>query len=154
MQDNSALHVWTNEAVSRRLAGLAPGRIHRVGAGDTFTAAGFEIRAYGEWHAPIHPDLPPVANTGFLVDSDLFHPGDALTVPDTTVGTLLVPAHGPWSKTGEIIDCVREVAPRQAFAVHDAILSADGTRSIQTILGFLAPHSPCTHLDPGMSREV
>src|SRR6266480_1824931 len=39
-----------------------------VGAGDDFTAAGFGVRAYGGRHAVIHPDVPSVANLGYLVD--------------------------------------------------------------------------------------
>src|SRR5947209_17458772 len=33
-----------------------------VGTGDTFTAAGFTVRAYGGQHAVIHPDIPRIAN--------------------------------------------------------------------------------------------
>jgi hypothetical protein len=56
----------------------------------------------------------------------VFRPGDALTVPDAEVPVLLVPASGPWLKTGEMIDYAREVRPRQGFAIHDAMLSDKG----------------------------
>lgn len=43
----------------------------------------------------IHTDITSVVNTGFLVDRDLFHPGDSFTVPGEPVRTLLVPIAGP-----------------------------------------------------------
>ena len=51
-----------------------------------------DVRAYGGRHAVIHPDLPPVANLGYLVDGSVYHPGDSFDVPaDATVDTLFVP---------------------------------------------------------------
>ena len=46
-----------------------------------FTAAGFAVKVFGEWHAKNHPDVPIVQNVGFMVDDEVFYPGDALTVP-------------------------------------------------------------------------
>jgi L-ascorbate metabolism protein UlaG (beta-lactamase superfamily) len=77
---NPELEIWTVGAVADSLVGLG-GQVHVVGDGDTFTAAGFEVEAHGTWHAEIHPDIPRITNTGFLIDGRLFHPGDALTVP-------------------------------------------------------------------------
>jgi hypothetical protein len=53
----------------------------------------------------------------------VFHPGDALTVPGVPVDTLLLPVMAPWNKISEVIDYVREVAPRRAIDVHDALLT-------------------------------
>jgi hypothetical protein len=60
------------------------------------SAAGFDVHVYGHDHALIHKDIPSVVNTGFLVDRELFHPGDSFTVPEEPVRTLLVPIAGPW----------------------------------------------------------
>src|SRR3954465_6753160 len=76
-----ALELWTNSSVAAKLEGAGP-RVHVVGAGDSFTAAGFDVSVHGEWHAVIHPDIPRVRNVGFLVEGTVFHPGDALTVPE------------------------------------------------------------------------
>ncbi|MDX6353685.1 MAG: hypothetical protein QOF98_588, partial [Streptomyces sp.] len=67
--------------------------------------------------------IPRITNVGFLVDGSVFHPGDALTVPDHPVDTLLLPVQAPWSKISEVIDFVREVKPRRAIDVHDLLLS-------------------------------
>src|SRR3712207_7144703 len=49
------------------------------------------FRSHGELHAVVHPEIPRVANVGFLVGGVLFHPGDAFTVPSEPVATLLLP---------------------------------------------------------------
>ncbi|MER7825583.1 MULTISPECIES: MBL fold metallo-hydrolase [unclassified Streptomyces] len=118
-----AVQLWTLRSVAEKLAPAYPGRVHTVGHGDAFTAAGFEVQVHGELHAEIHPDLPRVTNVGYLVEGSLFHPGDALTVPGVPVETLMVPVHAPWNKVSEVIDYLREVKPRRALDIHDAYLS-------------------------------
>ncbi|WP_030348997.1 MBL fold metallo-hydrolase [Streptomyces sp. NRRL S-1022] len=124
MENNPAAGVWTLKSVADRLAAAFPGRVHTVGHGDTFTAAGFDVQVHGELHAVIHPDIPRITNVGYLVDGGkVFHPGDAFTVPGLPVETLLLPVMAPWSKIAEVIDYVREVGPRRAYDVHDALLT-------------------------------
>ncbi|MFF4101539.1 MBL fold metallo-hydrolase [Streptomyces sp. NPDC001903] len=120
---NPAAALWTLRSVAERLAPAYPGRVHTVGHGDAFAAAGFEVQVHGELHAVIHPDIPRVTNVGYLVDGSLFHPGDALTVPEVPVDTLMLPVHAPWNKVSEVIDYLREVKPRRAIDIHDAYLS-------------------------------
>ncbi|MBT2408394.1 MULTISPECIES: MBL fold metallo-hydrolase [unclassified Streptomyces] len=124
-----AAELWTLRSVAELLAPAYPGRVHTVGHGDTFTAAGFEVQVHGELHAVVHPDIPRVTNVGYLVDGSLFHPGDALTVPDAPVDTLMLPVHAPWNKIAEVVDYLREVKPRRAIDIHDAYL-ADIARPI------------------------
>ncbi|MFE9866509.1 MBL fold metallo-hydrolase [Streptomyces sp. NPDC005506] len=123
LEANPAAEVWTLRSVAEQLSAAFPGRVHTVGHGDTFTAAGFDVQVHGELHAVIHPDIPRITNIGFLVDGSLFHPGDALTVPDHPVDTLMLPVMAPWNKISEVIDYVREVKPRRAIDIHDALLT-------------------------------
>ena len=124
MEDNPAARIWTLGSVAERISAAFPGRVHVVGHGDTFTAAGFDVQVHGELHAVIHPDLPRVTNVGYLIDGGkVFHPGDALTVPDHPVDTLLAPVQAPWNKISEVIDYVREVRPRRVYDIHDALLT-------------------------------
>jgi L-ascorbate metabolism protein UlaG (beta-lactamase superfamily) len=155
MEADPALEVWTNGSVAAQLEGLG-GRVHAVGHGDAFTAAGFEVTVHGELHAQIHPDIPQVKNVGFLVGGQVFHPGDALTVPEEPVATLLLPAHAPWSKTGELIDYVRAVHADQAFAVHDGLLNDTGLGLVAGLLGERGPGTPTPYsrLAPGDSVEL
>jgi L-ascorbate metabolism protein UlaG (beta-lactamase superfamily) len=123
LEANPAAELWTLDSVARRLSAAFPGRVHTVGHGDTFTAAGFDVQVHGELHAVIHPDIPRITNVGYLVDGSVFHPGDALTVPGAAVDILMLPVHAPWNKLSEIVDYIREVAPRRSIDVHDALLS-------------------------------
>ncbi|NBM19144.1 MBL fold metallo-hydrolase [Streptomyces sp. GC420] len=123
LEAGPAVELWTLRSVAERIAPAFPGRVHTVGHGDTFTAAGFEVQVHGELHAVIHPDIPRVTNVGYLVDGTVFHPGDALTVPGHPVETLMLPVHAPWNKISEVIDYVREVGPRRAIDIHDALLT-------------------------------
>ncbi|MET8432017.1 MBL fold metallo-hydrolase [Streptomyces sp900116325] len=123
LEANPAAEIWTLRSVAEQLSAAFPGRVHTVGHGDTFTAAGFDVQVHGELHAVIHPDIPRITNIGFLVDGSLFHPGDALTVPDHPVDTLMLPVMAPWNKLSEVIDYVREVKPRRAIDIHDALLT-------------------------------
>lgn len=150
-----ALEVWTNASVAAQLEGAGP-RVHVVGAGDALTAAGFDVQVHGEWHAVIHPEIPRIRNVGFLVEGRVFHPGDALTVPDVAVPTLLLPVHAPWSKIGEVIDYVRAVGAERAVAVHDGLLNETGLGVVAGLLGERGPGTPTpyTRLASGESLEL
>ena len=150
-----ALEVWTNGSVAGRLEGLV-GRLHVVGDGDAETIAGFDVHVHGELHAEIHPEIPRIANIGFLVDGGVFHPGDALTVPDEPVSTLLLPLHAPWSRTADLIDYVRAVHADQAYAVRDGLLNDAGLGIVGGLLGERGPGTPTpfSRLAPGDSVEL
>ncbi|GAA3377412.1 MBL fold metallo-hydrolase [Streptomyces sannanensis] len=123
MEANPGARIWTLRSVATQISAAFPGRVHTVGDGDTFSAAGFDVQVHGELHAVIHPDIPRITNVGYLVDGSVFHPGDALTVPDHPVDTLMLPVMAPWNKISEVIDYVREVRPRRAIDIHDALLT-------------------------------
>ncbi|MFD3870177.1 MBL fold metallo-hydrolase [Streptomyces sp. NPDC058623] len=143
---NPAARLWAPRSVAQRLAPAYPDRVHTVGHGDAFEAAGFAVQAHGELHAVIHPDIPRVTNVGYLVDGSLFHPGDALTLPGVPVETLMIPVHAPWNKVAEVIDWVREVEPRRTIDIHDAYLSDIARPIYDTALNALsgAPHGRLT----------
>ncbi|MER5747467.1 MBL fold metallo-hydrolase [Streptomyces sp. NPDC059913] len=156
LEADPAAELWTLRSVADRLAAAFPGRVHTVGHGDTFSAAGFDVQVHGELHAVIHPDIPRITNIGFLVDGPdgaLFHPGDALTVPDRPVDTLMVPVMAPWNKISEVIDYVREVAPRRAIDIHDALLTDLARPIYDTQIGALAP-ADHGRLAPGESTGL
>lgn len=119
------LEIWTNPALAGQLSDLG-GRVHAVTHGDTFTVGDLDVHVYGAKHAVIYRDIPVIDNVGFMVGGRIFHPGDALTVPEEKVPTLLSPGGAPWAKISELIDYVREVAPDQAYLIHTAVLSEAG----------------------------
>ncbi|MGW2463932.1 MBL fold metallo-hydrolase [Streptomyces sp. NPDC001761] len=154
MENNPAAHIWTLKSVADQVEAAFPGRVHTVGHGDAFTAAGFDVQVHGELHAVIHPDIPRVTNVGYLIDGGkVFHPGDALTVPGEAVETLLVPVMAPWNKISEVIDYLREVRPRRAYDVHDALLTDLALPLYEGHLGRLGG-TEHQRLHPGAWTEV
>jgi L-ascorbate metabolism protein UlaG (beta-lactamase superfamily) len=133
-----AVRVFTHADVVPKLAALA-GVVTAVKAGEEFEAAGFRVWAYGGMHAEIHPDIPRIANLGYLVENAVYHPGDSFDVPEgATVDTLFVPISAPWLKASGSIDFVRAVAPRRAYALHDALLNEHGFGLVDALMDRLA----------------
>ena len=137
LRRNSSLEVYAPAGVAKSLTEAAgvdgtgsealADRIHTVEPGSDFEAAGFPVRTFGGQHAVIHAQIPVVSNIGYLVDGNVFHPGDSFVVPDgINVQTLLVPIHAPWSKVGEVVDFVISVRAPKAFPVHDGLLNELG----------------------------
>jgi L-ascorbate metabolism protein UlaG (beta-lactamase superfamily) len=142
------LEVWTSETVAGQFAEAFGGRIHAVHHGETFTigprsggpdAGSLDVAVFGSEHACIHADIPLIQNVGFFFPGALFHPGDALTVPEEKVTTLLAPVAAPWMKLSELVDWLRAVAPEKAYLMHDALLSEIGLGAYQNIGGGLVP---------------
>ncbi|WP_049564082.1 MBL fold metallo-hydrolase [Nonomuraea sp. SBT364] len=130
-ESDPELVVYTCEGVARGLAEFGD-RVRVVRDGDVVKAAGFEVAVVGERHHVSHPDVAPVGNVGFLVDGEVFHPGDALTVVDAP--TLLVPGQAPWMTVPDLIGYLRAVRPRRAFAVHDGLLNEWGLKVLDGVL--------------------
>lgn len=160
LRGSEGLAVFAPAGVAAHLREEAPhavGRIHSVEPGSTFEAAGFSVRSFGGQHALIHPQIPLVANIGYLVDGNVYHPGDSFIVPDgVSVQTLLVPVHAPWSKVSEVVDFVIAVRAPRAFQIHDGLLNGMGLKLVEshvTRLG-LKYGTEYTHLAPRDSVEV
>jgi len=117
-------------------------------SGQECTAAGFKVRAVGSRHAFIYDGQPDCANLGYVVEDRLYHPGDALHVPDQPIETLLVPVHGSWLRTDEAIDFVKAVKPQRTFAIHDAQLNERGLDGVNAWLAAEAA-SGYRYLAPG-----
>lgn len=131
------------------------GRGTVITEGDVFTAAGFEIQAFGSTHAPIWGDQPGNDNVALLIDGTVYHPGDSYVVPGVAVDTLLVPTSGPWAKLGEAIDFVRAVKPRQSVQIHELMASEPGQAMAAQMLGAEGfGGAPFIRLAPGESITV
>lgn len=135
LRENGRLSVFAPARVAGQLQDKATGeaaRIHAVNPGSTFQVAGFAVRSFGGQHALIHPQIPIVANIGYLIDDNVYHPGDSFVIPDgITVRTLLVPLHAPWSKSAEVLDFVIAVRAPRAFQIHDGLLNDNGLKIVE-----------------------
>jgi L-ascorbate metabolism protein UlaG (beta-lactamase superfamily) len=149
------LEVWAPAPVVALLTGdgADPARVHTVGPGEHWTAAGFEVRTFGGSHAVIHPDLPVPANVAYLVEGVL-HPGDSFTVPDLPVEVLLLPVGGPWMKVAEAVDHVRAVRPTVVVPIHDAVLAEAGQGLADRLVGTLGEAPQYRRLAPGERLAV
>lgn len=116
------LRLFAPASVQQILGDLGE-QVVAVGPGEEFTAAGFTVRTFGGQHAVIHPEIPVIANVGYLVDGAVYHPGDAFTVPPVAVPTLLLPTSAPWSKASEVIDFAVSVRAPQVFQIHDSLVT-------------------------------
>jgi L-ascorbate metabolism protein UlaG (beta-lactamase superfamily) len=135
LRSTTGLTVFAPARVAGQLQDKSTGeatRIHAVNPGSTFQAAGFTIRSFGGQHALIHPQIPVVANIGYLIDDNVYHPGDSFVIPDgISVRTLLVPLHAPWSKSAEVLDFVIAVRAPRAFQIHDGLLNDNGLKIVE-----------------------
>jgi len=122
------LTIWTNHAVAAQLAEHddLTGRVRTVAHGDTFTVGGVDVHVYGEKHIMLHPDIDPPANIGFHIGGVAFYPGDAYTVPEEPVHTLLTPTDAPWMRRNDLVEYVRTVRPRAGVSMHDGLLNDIG----------------------------
>ena len=130
---DTRLRIWAPAPVADQLAELGE-QVVTSEPGQAFDAAGFGIRTFGGQHALIHPTIPMVPNVGYLVDDAIYHPGDAFHVPSAAVKVLLTPMHGPWSKTGEVIDFAVAVRAPVLVNLHDSLLTDTGRGLVESHL--------------------
>ena len=138
--------VFTIDAVAARIREDSPDvaeRLTVVTPGQEFDP-GIPAVSVGELHAVIHPDLPRFFNSGYLFtlgDTTVFHPGDALTVPEHAVDVLCVPVSAPWMRASEAVDFARAVGAPRNLAIHDRVYSEAGLRIVDGHFGLLLPES-------------
>ena len=149
--------IWSIEAVRRAIHDADPAvaeRVTVVTPGQQLRVAGFDVTVVGERHAVIHPELPGIDNSGYLVTADgetAYHPGDSFERPGRSVDVFCAPACAPWAKMSELVDLARDVAAPQSLAIHDKVYSAEGLAIVdRTMAQFLDPvGSSWQRLTPG-----
>lgn len=149
---NSDARIYTIEAVATDLRAEAPQvaeRVEVVEPDHAWAIGEIGVVAVGELHAVIHEDLPRFHNSGYLLavgDTTVYHPGDALTVPEqrhrlhhdhADVDLLLAPVCAPWMRVSEGIDFARAVGARRNLAIHDRVYSEMGLGIVDTHFGRL-----------------
>ena len=105
----------------------------------TSTLAGVQIETTGSVHAVIHPLLPNVANSGYVIAGRVWHPGDSFDHPQRSIDILLLPVGGPWMRLADAIDFERSVAPTVSIPIHEAGLSPLHQKLHYQLLTTLAP---------------
>ena len=93
-----------------------------ISSGESIVRKNVDLKSIGSEHACMHPDLPLCQNTGFLINNQLFYPGDSFELPLVPVDILALPVAGPWMKLSDAIDYAKAVKPKKLFPVHDGML--------------------------------
>jgi L-ascorbate metabolism protein UlaG (beta-lactamase superfamily) len=115
--------------------------------------SGAIVDVVGGRHRAVYGEVPDMANLGFVIDGDFYHPGDSLDLPDRPIDILALPVSGPWLKVSETIDFLLGVEPRIAIPMHEAAL-ADPT-GYYFILGDFTPSGTTfTPLKPGVATQL
>lgn len=152
--------IFTIEAVADQLRETAPdvaSRVEVVTPGQQFIA-GVPVEVVGQDHAEVLPQLH-FYNSGFIFEvegTQIFHPGDALTVPERPVDLLLVPVSAPWLKVSECVAFVNAVGAPHNLAIHDMIYSDKGLGIVHTfITNFAAaPGRTYDRVEPGSHYQL
>ncbi|MBI2355764.1 MAG: MBL fold metallo-hydrolase [Candidatus Doudnabacteria bacterium] len=122
LQNSPDAVIWTNSAVGRILSESGVSfRLLEHGQADKFK--GINLEGRGEKHAVIYEEYGQVQNTGFMIGDRFFYPGDNLFNPKKDVEILALPVAGPWLKISESLDYAKEIKPKIAFPVHDAMIN-------------------------------
>ncbi|PUA82671.1 MBL fold metallo-hydrolase [Nocardioides currus] len=136
--------ILTVEGVAARIRVDAPDLVERlsvVRAGSVLDV-GLPVDVVGERHAMIHPEIPRVDNSGFVLTVDglrIYHPGDSLTLPEREIDLLLAPISAPWLKVGEAIDFVRAVGAPRNLGIHDKVYTDAALGMVDAHMGNLLP---------------
>jgi len=150
--------VFTIEAVAARIREDAPDvaeRVTVVAPGESFDP-GIPARAVGELHAVIHPEMQRFHNSGYVLTGDrsVYHPGDALTLPEQEVDVLLVPVSAPWMRASEGVDFARAVKAPRNVAIHDRVYSEAGLRIVDGHMEAFLPNEGLEYVRLADGRDL
>ena len=152
---NPALRIWANTSVA-----AATGRPRRPGArgrrGRRLHRAGLRCAGARDLartrSTPTSRASPTSASSSTAA---LFHPGDALTVPDSPVDTLLLPYTAP-GPPPEAHRLRTRGGPARVQAIHDGALNDMGRTMLAGLLGANGPGTGTIHrrLAAGASADL
>lgn len=135
--------VYGHESITRQFGDTLP---HcAVVAGEGIEVGPFKLEFYGGEHAVIHPDIPPVANLGVMINGTIYYPGDSFANPERPVDTLALPTAAPWMKMSEAFDFLMAIRPRLAFPTHDAVSSDVGKELADRLVPLFATKVDATY---------
>lgn len=107
-------------------ASISKATKHVVYHGDHYEAGHFKLDFMGDLHQLIHESIPLLQNSGVLVNSALYYPGDSYTICDLPFEMLACPSSAPWLRIADVIDYLDAMRPPKCFATHNALLSERG----------------------------
>jgi L-ascorbate metabolism protein UlaG (beta-lactamase superfamily) len=139
-------------ASAETVAFLGTGTATEPDAHHDLGAASVDVVGDGR-HRPVYGSVPEMANLGFVIDENFYHPGDSLDLPDRPIDILALPVAGPWLKLGETIDFLAQVHPRVAVPMHEAAL-ADATGYYEILGHFMPDGTEFRPLEAGIPTDL
>jgi L-ascorbate metabolism protein UlaG (beta-lactamase superfamily) len=121
--------------------------------GEAFEVAGFQMTARELPHCLMQDGSEGPQNTGYVVDSVFFHPGDGDSIENLRVATLALPIAGPDISPRDVFDFIKQVQCEKVVPIHydyfpgDPNFYANLAKSSDLAVEFIV-------LDNGESAEV
>ena len=113
--DNKAIEIVGNQST----ANLFPGLVTRiVSDGESFDLVGFKLVAHELPHCKMVDGSPGPQNTGYVINSVFFHPGDGIEVENLAVDSAAVPIAGPDISPRDIFGFVKQLGCKTVVPVH------------------------------------
>ena len=114
----------------------------RVVDGETAEVKATKVEGFGREHALIYGQMGACENTGFRIAEKFYYGGDSFFVPDVSVEVLALPVDAPWMKVAEAVEFAKNIHPRVAFPVHDAMQTEDTNEFYDQVFPrFLTPEN-------------
>lgn len=111
---NAGARVYTNESAAR----LVGEPVEIISDGDVFRVADLEIKVIELPHCQLVNQSEPPLNVGFLINNNLFHPGDGVEKQGLQVQNLAVPIAGPSISALTAATFARSVGAKKVIPIH------------------------------------
>lgn len=105
-----------------------------VNVGEAVEIEGITLQCVGGNHESIDSTVTVPTNLGVIIEGRLYYPGDSFYVPQQPISELALPISAPWLKINSSLELVRKLKPTFVFPTHDAILSIEGQKLIDTLV--------------------
>lgn len=92
---------------------------------EKFTVAGFEVKPVDLPHCKMQDGTDGPPNTGFLIDSVLFHPGDGFELENFTASNVALPIAGPTITLDGAAKFAQSLQAKIVIPIHYDYFKAD-----------------------------
>ncbi len=112
---DSDVSIYSNQDVATTFPDLG---IEVIDDGQSQGIAGFSVTARDLPHCKMPDGSAGPPNTGYVIDSHFFHPGDGIAIEDLTVENLAAPIAGPSVSLYSAVQLARQVQAKTIIPMH------------------------------------
>jgi len=106
--------VYANDSTAKQVKAS----VTKVEDGQEYDVRGLKVKAIELPHCLMVDGSTSVQNTGYLVNGELFHPGDGAELASLTVKTLAVPLNGPDISPHDAFKFGKQVQAENLIPIH------------------------------------